>query len=242
MLLAANVGNTNVRFAGFGDGDDPAWTHVAAVDALGAVVLPDSEVEALVFSSVNPAVGSALRTWGREQLGCRVLEMRKDLPFPIEVDSPTSDHIGADRLANAVALHHRTARGGIAVDCGTATSFALVSPDGRFLGGAIAPGLAMSARALHGDTALLPLVDLDATVPVSGCNTEQAIAAGLLWGLGGLIDRLVEKLRERHPDAPVVATGGSAPLLVPHCREVQTVLPHLTLEGLRVAYLAHVRG
>ncbi|NQT88831.1 type III pantothenate kinase [bacterium] len=240
MLLTANVGNTNVRLAGFGEGDDPVYVHVASIEALDTLDLPEGDVEALVLSSVNPMVGSQVRLWADERLGCPVYALRVELPLPIAVDCAAPHRIGADRLANAIALHHRTGRGGIVVDCGTATSFSVVSPDGRFLGGAIAPGLTMSARALHTDTALLPLVDPARTAPGAGCDTEEAIAAGLLWGLGGMIDRLVEKLREPFPDAPVVATGGSARHLVPHCRLVETILPHLTLQGLRVAYLAHV--
>jgi type III pantothenate kinase len=239
MLLTANVGNTTVRLAGFADRDEPAFVHAVSIDALDSLTLPDHDVEALVLSSVNPIVGSQVRLWADDHLDCEVLELRAELPLPIEVDCSAPHRIGADRLANAIALHHRTGKGGIVVDCGTATSFSVVSPDGRFLGGAIAPGLDMSARALHVDTALLPFVNPQRTPPGTGCETEQAIAAGLLWGLGGMIDRLVEKLREPFPDAPVLATGGSARYLVPHCRLVETVLPYLTLEGLRVAHRIH---
>jgi type III pantothenate kinase len=176
-----------------------------------------------------------------------VLELRVELPVPLRFACGDPSHIGADRIANALAVHRRTGRGGIAVDFGTAISLAVVSPDGVFLGGAIAPGLAMAARALHAETALLPLVDLSATTPGLSCRTDEAIATGLLWGLAGLADRLVERFAETWPcgagapPVPVLATGGDAAAIVPHCRCVHAVAPHLTLEGLRQAYLRRPR-
>jgi type III pantothenate kinase len=236
MLLVANVGNTNIRLGGFEDGEEPVFVESVRVDALDTLAVPDGTAEALVLGSVNPVVGSRVRLWAQDALACPVLELRVDLPVPLRIACGSPHRIGADRLANAIALHRRTSRGGIVVDCGTATSFSVVSPEGEFTGGAIAPGLGMSARALHIDTALLPFVDTESTEPAAGCETDQAIAAGLLWGLGGMIDRLVERLGEPWPDAPVLATGGDAARLVPHCRRVAAVAPHLTFEGLREAY------
>ena len=236
MLLVANVGNTHIRLGRFEDGEEPVFVESVPVDALDTLAVPDGAAEALVLGSVNPVVGSQVRLWAEDALACPVLELRVDLPVPLRIACDSPHRVGADRLANAIALHKRTGRGGIVVDCGTATSFSVVSPEGEFLGGAIAPGLRMSARALHVDTALLPFVDPETTEPAAGCETDQAIAAGLLWGLGGMIDRLVERLGEPWPDAPVLATGGDAAGLVPHCRRVTAVVPHLTLEGLREAY------
>jgi len=244
MLLVASVGNTSVRLGGFEEGDEPVLVRSAAVDTLEALDVGHRELasgraplEALVLGSVNPVVGGQVRSWAEETLHCPVFELRAELPVPMRFACKAPRRIGADRVANALALHKRTARGGVAVDFGTAISLVVVSPEGDFVGGAIAPGLRMSARALHADTALLPLVDVAATPPGVSGQTETAIAAGLLWGLAGMVDRLVERLAEPWPDAPVLATGGDASLLVPHCRRVGAIVPHLTLEGLREAYL-----
>ena len=106
---------------------------------------------------------------------------------------------------------------------------------------AIAPGFAMAARALHADTALLPyVVPLDAP-DGPGRNTEEAMAVGLLCGMGGLADRIIEHLAGTGADVPVLATGGSAERLVPFCTRVRTMAPHLTLEGLREVYLRRSR-
>ena len=237
MLLVANVGNTHVRLGAFEDGDEPVDTQAVALDSLDALRVPDGPAEALVVGSVNPPAAARLFTWAGRSLRCRVLELRADLPVPLRFACDDASHIGADRVANAIALHHRTGRGGIAVDFGTAINLVVVSPDGVFLGGAIAPGLAMSARALHTSTALLPHLDPSAAEPLLDCCTDTAIATGLLWGLAGLADRLVERFAEQRPDAPVLATGGDAAALVPFCRHVHAIAPHLTLEGLRHAYL-----
>jgi type III pantothenate kinase len=237
MLLIANVGNTNIRIAGFEDGNEPAFVQAVAVDELDAFDVPVGAPEALVLGSVNPTVGAQVRAWAEEAVGCAVFELRVELPVPMRFACEAPGRIGADRVANAIALHERTGRGGVAVDFGTAMSLVVVSPEGEFMGGAIAPGLAMSARALHADTALLPLVDVEATAPGISCESEAAMAAGLLWGLGGMADRLVKRLSAPWPGAPVLATGGDASLIVPHCHRVETIAPHLTLEGLREAYL-----
>jgi type III pantothenate kinase len=241
MLLVANVGNTTIRLGGFEDRDEPAFIQSASVANLEHLHPPSSPVEALVLGSVNPVAAAFVRSWAEETLECPVLELRVELPVPLRFACDDPSRIGADRIANAIALHKRTGRGGVAVDFGTAINLAVVSPDGEFVGGAIAPGLAMAARALHRETALLPAVDVSGTAPGLSCQTETAVATGLLWGLPGMVDRLIERLTERWPHAPVLATGGDAELLVPHCRRVSAIVPHLTLEGLRQAYLQRPR-
>ena len=237
MLLVVSVGNTTVRMGGFEDGDEPAVVQTVPSEYVDELEAPDAYVEALVLGSVNPIVASRVHLWAEDALFCPVLEFRVDLPNPMRMLCEEAWQVGADRVANAIALHKRTGRGGVVVDFGTATSFARVSPEGDFRGGAIAPGLAMSARALHEETALLPHVDPVEAPPAAGCNTEEALAAGLLWGHGGMVDRIIERLTADRPDAPVLATGGGAERLLPYCERVDTIVPHLTLEGFREVYL-----
>jgi len=235
MLLVASVGNTSVRVAGFEDGDEPVFLARAPADAVESLQRPPGEVEAVVVASVNTAAAERFAAWAARTLGQEPLELRRHIPVPLRLECEGADKVGADRLANAIGLHRRTGRGGVAVDFGTAINLVVVSPDGAFLGGAIAPGLGMSARALHDGTALLPLVHPADHRPGLSGRTEEAIATGLLWGLAGLADRLVERLG--WPGAPVIATGGDASLIVPHCQRVDRIAPHLTLEGIREAYL-----
>lgn len=237
MLLVANVGNTTIRVGGFEDGDEPVFVERLAVAHLDRLRVPEGQFEGFVLGSVNPIAGAQVRRWAEASLRCPVFELRAELPIPMPILCGHPERVGADRIANAIALHKHTRNGGVVVDFGSAISLAVVSPAGEFLGGAIAPGLAMSARALHAHTALLPLVDPQPPPGHLGRDTEEAISAGLLWGLAGLADRLIEHLAGPWPGAAVVATGTDAPRLVPHCRRVATILPHLTLQGLREAYL-----
>jgi type III pantothenate kinase len=223
--------------AGFNAGEEPLFVQRVENEFLEEVSPPDEHVEAVVIGSVNPVVGSRFRVWAEQHIFCPIFEFRIDLPNPMPMKCQEPHRVGADRIANAIALHRRTGRGGVAVDFGTATSFAAVSPEGEFLGGAIAPGLNMCARALHEDTALLPYVVPDEAAEGPGLNTEDAMAVGLLWGLGGMVDRLVEHLSAPRDDAPAIATGGHAERLVPYCQRVDSIAPHLTLEGLRDVYL-----
>ena len=237
VLLVANVGNSTIRLGSFAESEEPIEVQSAPVGRLDELSPPDGPIEALVIGSVNPVVANRVHLWAQDTFFCPTFEFRIDLPNPMPMLCEQAERVGSDRIANAIALHRRTGEGGVAVDFGTAISFAVVSRAGEFLGGAIAPGLGMSARALHAETALLPLVDPQKAPRGAACNTEQAIAAGLLWGIGGLVDRLVDVLADGRPGVPVIATGGEAPRLLPYCNRIDTYAPQLTLEGLREAYL-----
>lgn len=237
MLLVADIGNSTVRLAGFNADEEPLFVTRVENDSLEEVAPPRDHVEAAVVGSVNPMVASRFRLWAEQHIFCPIYELRIDLPNPMPMNCREPHRVGADRLANAIALHRRTGRGGVAVDFGTATSLAAVSADGEFVGGAIAPGLDMCAKALHEGTALLPYMLPEIAPDGPGRNTEDAVAVGLLWGMGGMVDRLVERLSGDRRDAPAIATGGNAERLVPYCQRVDTVTPHLTLEGLREVYL-----
>lgn len=237
MLLVADVGNSTVRLGGFADSREPTFVVRVSNGDVEEIALPDAHIEAVVIGSVNPIVASRFRGWAEQHVFCPVYEFRMDLPNPMPMLCDEPERVGADRIVNAIALHSRTGRGGVVVDFGTATSFAAVSPAGEFLGGAIAPGFHMCARALHHDTALLPYVEPEEAPPGIGRNTEEAMAVGLLCGLGGMVDRIIERLAEGRTDVQAIATGGLAERIVPYCQQVDAVAPHLTLEGLREAYL-----
>lgn len=159
-----------------------------------------------------------------------------DFPLTIQVDEPR--RVGIDRLLNAVAVNQlRTAdRPAVVVDSGTATTVDVVSADGAFVGGAILPGLALSAKGLHEYTALLPLVSVaelgQATPEPLGRNTRAAIRSGLFWGQLGAVKELIERQAGTDPD--VVVTGGGGSLLAAHLPRARFE-PHLSLQGLVLA-------
>lgn len=158
--------------------------------------------------------------------------------IPLLVDNPKE--IGADRIVNALAAHQRFSSAAIVVDFGTATIVDLVSAKGEFLGGVIAPGVAISGEALI-ERAALRRVELARPRSVLGKNTVEAIQSGAVFGFAGLVDGVIDRIRDEFDafagdDVAVVATGISAPLIVPESETVEHHEPHLTLTGLRLVY------
>ncbi len=158
--------------------------------------------------------------------------------LPLKVKLPRPDMVGIDRLLDAVAADHlrEPGRAAAVVDVGTAVTVDLLSPAGEFLGGAILPGIAMSARAMHEQTDLLPLVEvaeLGEPPPAVGIDTRQALHAGLFWGTVGAIGRLVEQFaRELGHQPQVFLTGGAGPTVAELLGTHAQYLPHLTLSGI----------
>ena len=155
--------------------------------------------------------------------------------MPILYDNPRE--VGADRIINAVAAYERYRSGCLVVDFGTATTFDVVTPKGEYLGGAIAPGIGISADALFHAAAKLPRVELVRPRSVIGKNTVSSMQSGLVYGYVGLVDGIVERMRAE-VDFPlrVVATGGLAELLAKDSRTIEDCDELLTLTGLRIIY------
>jgi type III pantothenate kinase len=161
----------------------------------------------------------------------------------VGIQYPKPETIGTDRLANAVAVRHHFGAPSVVVDFGTAVTFDVVDARGNYVGGVIAPGLAALTDYLHEKTALLPKVKIREPRRAVGRSTEEAMLVGAVWGYRGLVREILAKLKnELGSDAPVVATGGYARLIARHLPEIDCVRPNLTLEGLRLTYLAHHSG
>lgn len=153
----------------------------------------------------------------------------------IRIDNPAE--AGGDRIANTAAVQKLYGGPAIVLDIGTATTFDVVSDKGEYLGGAIAPGLGISADALVRRTAQLPKVELVPPGSVIGRNTVAAMQSGLVYGYVGLIRELVNRLKEELGGKPkVIATGGMAEVVSEWVKEIDIVNPRLTLEGLRIIY------
>lgn len=188
-----------------------------------------------VIAGSNPGGVEQLKANWPSSLGPipRVISNSEEFPLSIQVDEPR--RVGIDRLLNAVAVNElrRTNRPAVIVDSGTATTVDVVSADGAFAGGAILPGLALSAKALHEYTALLPLVSVpelgQATPEPLGRNTRAAIRSGLFWGQLGAVKELIE--RQVGLDADLFVTGGGGALLAEHLPRARFE-PHLPLQGL----------
>jgi type III pantothenate kinase len=256
MLLTLDVGNTNTVLGLYRFATDELITHwrvstlrTQTADEYGVLFLnlfamrkvEASEVSAIIISSVVPPLESTLRQVCERYFNLKPMFVEPGIKtgMPILVDNPTE--VGADRLVNSVAAYARYGGPCVVVDFGTATTFDMVSAKGEYLGGAIAPGLAISAEALFARAARLSRVDIKKPARVVGTNTVAAVQSGLYYGYIGLVDGILERIvnETRVPDLPapkVIATGGLAHLIVDDSRFIQTVDDMLTLDGLRLIY------
>ena len=198
-------------------------------------------LEGLVVCSVVPAVTPRLVRLATDLLGLPWLELNSKTVRGIGLDYPRPESIGADRLANAVAVKKHFGSPAVVVDFGTAVTLDVVDGRGNYVGGIIAPGLSAMTEYLHQKTALLPKIELRPVTAVIGKNTEEAMRIGAVHGYRGLVKELVQQLqRALHcRRLPVVATGGYGELIAAHLPIITAYEPLLTLEGLRLVWQAH---
>jgi type III pantothenate kinase len=155
--------------------------------------------------------------------------------LPILTDNPTE--VGADRIVNCVAAFERFGGPTIVVDMGTATTFDAISKKGEYIGGAIAPGLGISAEALFARAARLSRIDIKKPAKIIGTNTVEHVQIGLYYGYIGLVDGILERMiSEMGPETKTVATGGLAKLIAGGSNYIAEVDDMLTLNGLRIIY------
>lgn len=256
MILVFDVGNTETTIGLF-DGAELldhwriATRQEQTVDELGLLVrslvresgFDLTQISATTIASVVPPLTPHLVDMSDRHLGvpAHVVDARSDLPVRLDVEEPLS--VGADRIANTVAVAALYRTDTIAVDLGTATTFDCITGDGVFLGGVIAPGVQSGAEMLVRKTAKLPRVDLEPPARIIGRRTETALQSGIFHSAVATIDGIVDRIKDEwdRPDILVVATGGLAALLAPHCRTVDHVEPFLTLYGLEIAH-RHLRA
>jgi type III pantothenate kinase len=251
-MLAIDIGNTNVHL---GLWRKNTWLYNWRVrtvpdkmpDEYATLVgsflrdsnLSYSSIHSVVIASVVPPLTSAFVELVRRYIEVEplVVNARVNTGVKIEVDQP--EQVGADRIVNAAAVHKLYGGPAIVIDFGTATTFDIISRDGSYTGGSIAPGIGIAMDALVGRTAQLIKVDLEPPPSPIGRNTRHAIQSGLFWGYIGLVEGLVTRLREAMPDgkeAKIIATGGLATLFKEHTTVIQEIAPFLTLDGLRVIH------
>jgi len=254
MLLTIDIGNSHTVAGIFAGKElrkswrwrtesrttsDELTTFIAQLLSLAA--MDRQEISETIMASVVPQVNQALVAACSELFAVSpfIVDATTDTGIKILTDNP--NEVGADRLVNSVAAYQRYRAPLIVVDFGTATTFDCVSATGEYLGGAIAPGLAISLEALRNKTAKLPRVDIRRPpARALGTNTESAMASGVIFGYSGLVQGLLQRLTAEMEKTPrVIATGGMAALIAAHVPEIEEVDPMLTLEGLR---LIHARN
>lgn len=250
MLLAIDIGNTNVVLGVFeGKRLRESWrvgtkSQITAdeyamiiKDLFGFGGLQFSQIEGVIISTVVPPLLSIMIEMSRKYFGREPIVVTNEIKTGITLAYDNPKEIGADRIVNAAAAYNIYGGPLIIVDFGTATTFCAVTEKGEYLGGAITPGIKISAEALFQRTSKLPRFELAKPHSVIGKDTVSAMQAGILYGYAGLVDGIVKQMkREFAPEARVIATGGLAELVAPETSTISEIRPNLTLEGLLFLY------
>lgn len=249
MLLTIDIGNTNIVVGGF-DGAHlvASWrvqTDAARLPDEYAVLLDGllhyvnrslADVSAAVLCSVVPALTTTFDELTRRYCHCEPIIVGPGTRTGVKILYENPREVGADRIANAVATFQLYGGPAIVIDFGTATTFDALSADGEYLGGAIAPGLTISADALFERAARLYRVELKRPKNAVGRNTGASVQAGLIYGYVGLIEGLIARFQQEMGPARVIATGGLAEVIAKETAAIEIINPLLTLEGLRLIY------
>lgn len=252
LLLALDVGNTNITLGAY-RGDDliAHWRmgtnrHITADELalafsglfrLQGLGEPTEVLAGAASSSVVPPLDRAIRDWGECYLDGRILVVDRTVDLGITIRYNPPEAVGADRLVNAVAAFHTYGGPCIVVDFGTATTYDAIADNGDYLGGAISPGLGISADALHRAASKLPRTELAKPKSAIGATTADSLTSGLVYGYASQVDGMVRRFRkELGPNARAIATGGLAGLICAETEEVEKVDPWLTLDGLRLIW------
>ncbi len=253
MLLAIDIGNTNVVLGVFeGERLRESWrvgTKASITADEYAMIVKDlfafsgidfRQIDGIIISTVVPPLLSIMTEMSRKYFKIEPLVVTSELKTGITLSYENPREIGADRIVNAAAAFRLYGGPLIIIDFGTATTFCAVTAQGEYLGGAITPGVKISAEALYQRAAKLPRVELTRPRTIIGRDTVSAMQAGILYGYAGLVDGIVDRMKkELSPDARVIATGGLAELVTPETRSAIEVRPNLTLEGLRFIFDAN---
>jgi len=251
MILTLDIGNTNIKTALF-DGENMVqyWristNRMMSSDEYGVLLanlfrhnnLEMSVVTGVIMSSVVPSVNFTIEHMCKNYFGIEPMQVAPGVKTGINIRYDNPRELGSDRIANAVAAWELYGGPCIFIDFGTATSFGVMSAKGEFLGGAICPGLKLSAESLVEKAAKLPKFELVKPESVIGKNTITNLQAGIVYGHVGLVTYLIRKMKEElgAPDAKVIATGGLALLVASETDQITILDGLLTLKGLRLIY------
>lgn len=256
MILVIDVGNTNIVLGVFKEKKLVRSWRISTnkdktADEYGIQIrvlfqysnIKYEDIEAIVVSSVVPPVMPAMEGMAVKYFGIKPLIVGPGVKtgMPIRYDNPKE--VGADRIVNAIAAYDLYGGPLIIVDFGTATTFDVISKEGEYLGGAIAPGIGISTEALYTRAAKLPRIELSKPKTVIGKNTVTSMQSGIIYGFVGQTDGIITRMeKEIGGKVNVVATGGLAEMISQESHHIHKVNPNLTLEGLRIIYERNKEG
>jgi type III pantothenate kinase len=250
-LMALNLGNSRLAIGVFVGGELQYVTRVG-LDQVGDWAGKIAEAWKMIQGMANPAVAGAsvnpplmegVEDAVKTVTGQEVEWVGRDIELPIEVLTDSPKETGVDRVLNVAAAYEQMGKACIVVDAGTAITVNCCNDKGEFLGGAIAPGVAMQLEALHEKTAKLPVVEFEPPAGVFGKNTRQAMLSGVYHGIRGMVKELAEAYATELGIWPeIIVTGGDAVRLFGGWELVHAISPDLTLYGIALAYAEHYAG
>lgn len=257
MLLAIDIGNTNIKL---GVWNGRSWLRswrlctekYKTADEYGILLkglLNDTPtrlpIENLIIASVVPNLTTTFTAVGQHYLNIPVLVVSHKIDTGLQILTDDPAAVGTDRIANVAAVHHTRPGASIIIDMGTATKFEILSSAGAFPGGVITPGLHIIADALASRAAKLSQVELLPPPSVIGQNTIHAVQSGLIYGYTALVEGIVQRLKNEHPDQGqpihVIGTGGLISLIAEQTTIIDEIDPQLTLTGLQILFARNQR-
>lgn len=250
MVLAIDIGNTNIVLGGFVDDkltfvariatnanktEDEYATKIRSILAIHQV--DKSVIEGAIISSVVPPLNSVMKKAIKFVYGVEPVMVGPGIKTGIKIHCDNPASVGADLISACVAAHHIYGSPSLVIDMGTATKIMVIDETGAFIGVSIAPGVGMGLKALSAGTAQLPQIGLEAPKSVIGKNTVDCMKSGVVFGNACLIDGMIDRFnQEMGAELPVYATGGLASTIIPHCTHQITLDENMLLKGLNILY------
>ena len=248
MLWAIDVGNTHTVVGIYDDKWLELWrldtTNYATEDEFATALFglcqmsgTEFKADVVMVASVVPSMDQHIEHFAQKWLKSQVMFLRTGDQVGLKVDYRPPTAVGADRIANAIAALEKVSPPVVVVDFGTATTFDCIGPDGTYLGGAIMPGVEVSAESLASRTAKLPQVSLETPQRAIGKTVVESLQSGLVLGYAGAVDALCRQISEELGEGTTfLTTGGLGKLFLDKCEMLDEFDPHLTLDGLRIAW------
>jgi type III pantothenate kinase len=249
MLIALDIGNSTINigyFTGTGLLVQKIDTHPLLAPSKYSLLLNgfikekniDKTPEGIIISSVVPDHTGVLRKALKKLTPLEPLVMHSDIEAGLRFNIPNPEELGSDRIANSVAAYELYKRPAAAIDFGTATTISVIGRDAEYIGGVIMAGVHLMSWALASGTSKLSAVTVKPPKAALGTDTVKCIQSGLFYGTAGAVERLLAEIeKEAGLNLKVVVTGGYSGLLSPFLKRKHTVMPHLTLDGLRIIYV-----
>lgn len=251
MLLAIDLGNTNIKYGVFDGEKMVASFRVSSrisrtADEYGSVLvgllsdsgIKKSDIDGIIFSSVIPALNYTICHMCEFFFGIQPIMIGPGIKTGLNIKAENPREVGADIIVNSVSAFNKYGGPVVVIDFGTATTFDVISEKCDLIGVVIAPGIKTSLEGLATKTAQLPMVELDAPKTVIGKNTKHCMQSGIIFGFAGLVDNILRKIKKELgvEQLNVVATGGLGEIIAKEAKGINVVDRTLTLDGLRYIY------